>query len=249
MSYLFLCLFVFSITYLINIFYVSVLYHRGLTHNAVQLRPWARKLVIHTGSWVTGLDPKGWSCMHRMHHLFSDTPKDPHSPLNFGVIGTAMGQLKSYQTVLIGLIRNKKEYVQYVKDLNFPVSILNRKRLWALPYLLHFGIALGIGFFFNAWLLGGCYWLGMMSHPVQGWMVNALAHRFGYRNYDTDDNSRNNTFVAWFVFGEGFQNNHHKYPNSVRFSVRWFEIDPGFLLCRIARRFGMLDYQLETHTL
>src|SRR5262252_6756655 len=71
----------FLAAYLLNIFYITVLYHRGLTHGAVRLRPFTRNLLIHTGNWVTGLDPKGWACMHRLHHMHSDTALDPHRPV------------------------------------------------------------------------------------------------------------------------------------------------------------------------
>jgi len=224
MGYYWICLIVFLAAYLLNVFYISVLYHRGLTHGAVRLRPWMRNWVILTGNWVTGLDPKSWACMHRLHHRHSDSEKDPHSPWNFGVFGVMLGQLLGSSPVT-----------------QLPVNWLNRNKLWYLPYLFHASVALCLGFACHAWILGGAYWLGMMSHPVQGWMVNSFAHKYGYRNFDTDDQSRNNTLVAWLVFGEGYQNNHHAYPSSAKFSMRRFEFDGGYALCRIARFFAMIE--------
>ena len=96
---------------------------------------------------------------------------------------------------------------------------LNRYRLWWLPTLLHIGIGAAIGFSFDMWLLGAAYSVGMLSHPLQGFVVNAFGHRFGGRNFDTPDHSRNNLIVAALVFGEGLQNNHHRYPASARFST------------------------------
>lgn len=235
MTYWLLCLAVFLSTYLLNMVYISVFYHRGLTHGAVELRPWLKACIVHTGNWVTGLDPKGWACMHRMHHEYSDTPSDPHSPVYLGVFPVLLGQLHSYNRTLIGLIKGKEPYVTLVKDLNFSVSWLNRYRVWYLPYLAHLTVFLVIGFGWGAWLLGAGYFVGMMSHPLQGWMVNALAHKYGYRNFDTPDNSRNNTLVAWLVAGEGFQNNHHKNPASARFAARWWEFDFGYVLCILAQ--------------
>jgi stearoyl-CoA desaturase (delta-9 desaturase) len=240
MMYLLLCFLVFVSTYTLNLLYISVFYHRGLTHRAVNLRPWVRQMVVWTGNWVSGLDPKGWVCMHRLHHQYSDTPKDPHSPHYQGVFKLALGQLHSYNRVLIGLIREDPKFMSVVPDLDFKVSWLNRKRLWALPYIVQALVAVAIGYFGHAWLLGYCYWIGMMSHPIQGWMVNSLAHKYGYRNFATDDRSRNNTLVAWLVMGEGFQNNHHHSPSSARFSVKWWEIDTGYYLCCVAKWFGLL---------
>lgn len=236
------CILVFVATYTLNLLYVSVFYHRALTHGSVQLHPWMRKFVIFSGSWVTGLDPKGWSCMHRLHHTHSDTEKDPHSPMHHGVMPVAYAQLKAYKLTLAGLIGRKSYYTSVVKDLDFPVHWLNRKQLWFLPYLLQATIAIAIAMVFNAWILALCYWVGMMSHPLQGWMVNALAHRFGYRNFETNDNSRNNTLVSWLVFGEGFQNNHHQSPQSANFAVKWWEVDLGYGLCCMMRAFGVLRF-------
>ena len=61
---------------------------------------------------------------------------------------------------------------------------------------------------YSYWI-GFGYFFGIMSHPLQGWMVNALAHKYGGRNFNSSDDSRNNHFVALVAFGEGFQNNHH----------------------------------------
>lgn len=226
--------------YLLNIFYITVLYHRGLTHRALELRPRGFKLIAATGNWLTGIDPKAWACMHRLHHLHSDTTKDPHSPIHQGVFGVLLGQLRSYERVLGKLISGDPQLTRLVADIPFEVSALNRRRLWGLPYLLHFSIAIGLGWAFQSWMVGTGYFLGIMSHPIQGWMVNSLAHRFGYRNFESTDNSRNNRLVAWLVFGEGFQNNHHELPQNARFSVKSGEVDLGYALCRLAGVMGLV---------
>ncbi len=241
MNYILLCLLVFSAAYLLNIFYITVFYHRGLTHSAVTLRPWARTLVIHTGNWITGLDPKAWACMHRLHHEHSDTKDDPHSPWNLGVFGLLPGQLRAYKRIIAGIELGRKKYTSVIEDLKFEINWLNRKNLWYLPYVLHAAVGLGIAIVFQTYLLGFAYWLGMMSHPIQGWMVNSFAHKYGYTNFKTGDRSKNNTLVAWLVFGEGFQNNHHAHPASAKFSFKWFEFDFGYALCRIAQTFGVLS--------
>jgi stearoyl-CoA desaturase (delta-9 desaturase) len=247
MNIWFLSLSVFVVTYVLNIFYITVLYHRGLAHGSVTLRPFMRKFTVATGNWVTGIDPKAWACMHRQHHLYSDTSKDPHSPWNDGVFGLIRAQLKAYTRTLAYLDRGKPEYLEVVKDLDFPISFVNRKRVWWLPYLIQAAIALALAFTFHAWILGVAYWAGMMSHPVQGWLVNSFAHKFGYQNFENGDESRNNTLVAWLVMGEGYQNNHHARPFSARFSVRWFELDGGYLLCKVARALRLIDLPKTTH--
>jgi len=226
---------------LLNIFYITVLYHRGLAHSAVQLNRISLWLVSKTGIWVTGIDPKAWVCMHRNHHMYSDTTQDPHSPVRFGVLGVAVGQLRSYETTLRGLLRKSPKLTTLVSDLKFEVSALNRRKLWLAPIFLHLTIAVGLGLLLGSWWPGLAYYFGIMSHPVHGWMVNALAHRYGYRNFETKDQSTNNTLVSLLVFGEGLQNNHHARPKSANFAKKAGEVDMGYWLCILASKFNLLS--------
>jgi stearoyl-CoA desaturase (delta-9 desaturase) len=248
MSYLLACGLVFFAAYLLNVLYITVFYHRGLTHSALTLAPWLRWWVVQTGNWITGLDPKGWCCMHRLHHEHSDTARDPHSPVNHGIFPLLLAQLHSYEKILVGLSRGKKEYTSVVEDLDFPVNWINRQRLWFLPYVLHATLAIGFALATGYWLMAAGYWLGMMSHPIQGWLVNSFGHWSGYRNFQIGDNSRNNLLVAWFVFGEGYQNNHHYAPASAKFSVRWWEFDSGYWLCWVCDKLGWIKIR-RTHIL
>lgn len=243
--YLLACLGLFAAMYIVNMTMISIFYHRGLAHKSVVLHPWVRKFTQVMGIWLTGLDPKGWICMHRRHHLYSDEKDDPHSPVTLGIFGVLFGQLRSYERVLMGLRRKRDRYTSLVPDLDFPVNILNRKRMWLLPYFVHVGIALAIALPTGYWLLGLSYFAGLMSHPLQGWLVNSLGHAVGGRNFDTPDNSRNNHLVAWFIFGEGFQNNHHRYPFSAKFSFLWTELDFGYGLCLLLEFCGVLQVRRE----
>lgn len=242
--YFVLCALVFSLAYLLNILTISIGYHRGLAHRAVELHPFLRRFVIVAGSWITGLDPKAWVVMHRLHHEHSDTPDDPHSPRNVGLIGIGMEQLRSYKRVLRGLMKNRSPYKEHARDLDFELNWLNRSGRWYLPYVVHALIGLASGAC-GAWLLGFAYFVGMMSHPFQGGMVNSLGHAVGGRNFATDDDSRNNLLVAWLIFGEGLQNNHHRFPRSAKFSYRYWEPDFGFSACLALETLGLLTVDYE----
>ncbi|MEY4631592.1 MAG: hypothetical protein RIQ81_1712 [Pseudomonadota bacterium] len=245
MSYLLLCIFVFSAAYVVNMTFITVFYHRGLTHGAVKFSPATAWALKHLGIWVTGLDPVAWTCMHRRHHKFSDTPKDPHSPVQFGIPGVLWAQYLGYNRTVKGLIAGDPEYADYVRDVPFGVNWLKVRNFWLAPYFLHGFVGLFLAYAFNGWAVGFCYWFGMLSHPIQGWMVNSFGHAVGYRNFATDDQSRNNTFVGWTVMGEGFQNNHHAYPASAKFSCRWFEFDPGWLLCLGLDSLGLISIERD----
>jgi stearoyl-CoA desaturase (Delta-9 desaturase) len=239
--YILLCVAVFIAAYVTNITTISVLYHRGLAHRGVRWGPRMEKFTAVWGIWLTGLDPKAWVCMHRMHHAFSDTERDPHSPTHQGLFGVLFGQLRSYERVLVGLARRETTYTRHVTDLNFPINWLNRKRLWLLPYAVHIGISLAIAIPTGWWALGLAYYFGIMSHPLQGWAVNALGHAVGGRNFDTPDDSRNNALAAWLICGEGLQNNHHRYPSSAKFSYLPGEPDAGWAIVRLMASVGLLE--------
>ena len=227
--------------YVLNMFYITVLYHRGLTHGAVVMNPKLNKILYMTGAWITGLDPKSWATMHRFHHKYSDTELDPHSPTHAGVMGVWLAQYKSYLKYMNHLIqKDSSEVNEMTADMQMEVSWLNRNNLSWFPYVLHILIALFLWYSFDSFFIGAAYWFGIMSHPLQGWMVNALAHKYGGRNFETPDDSRNNLLVGYFVFGEGYQNNHHHSPQSAKFSTRPHELDLGYLMVLVAEKLGML---------
>jgi len=233
---------------LINALVITVGYHRGLAHGAVEMHPWMRQIVIRYGNWLTGLDPKAWAVMHRMHHAYSDTERDPHSPHNSGIAGILWEQLKSYERIIIALARDDENVRRFAKGLDFELNALNRYRIWWMPYVLHGTIALALGALGGMWLLGAAYFFGIMSHPLQGGLVNALGHSLGGRNFNTRDESTNNNIVAWLVAGEGFQNNHHAHPASAKFSYQSHEVDWGYGACRVLQFVGALRID-ELHVL
>lgn len=243
--YIALCVAAFILTYGFTIVTTSVGYHRGLAHGAVRLRePW-RRLLAATGIWVTGVDPKAWVVMHRLHHAHSDSVDDPHTPHGKmkGVVGFASmfaRQLMGYNRILDKIRAGDETVTAIGKDLELSWCM----RTWGcgwLPLALHAGIALGIVALGGGWLLAGAVFAGMMSHVVQGAIINYFGHAYGGRNFASDDDSRNNHFAAWLVLGEGFQNNHHRYAKSARFSHRWYEVDMGYAACLVLEKLGVLD--------
>jgi len=232
-------LLVFLTGYTLSALTITIGYHRGLAHNAVTLHPVLHRFIVIFGKWITGLDPKGWSVMHRRHHAFSDTEKDPHSPANVGLSGILLEQLRSYESTLRGLARNDPEYTRYTEGLDFEVNWLNRHRLWWLPYLVHPICGAILALVVDPWI--GLAWaMGILSHPLQGGVVNALGHSIGGRNFATADQSTNNLLAAVLIAGEGYQNNHHAWPDSAKFSYRPWEVDWGFGVCLLLEGVGLV---------
>lgn len=73
-------------------------------------------------------------------------------------------------------------------------------------------------------------------------MINALAHQYDSRSYETKDNSRNKLILSYLIFGEGLQNNHHAFPQKANFAIKFPEFDPGYCLCLIGREIKILKF-------
>jgi fatty-acid desaturase len=237
--YFLACALVFAIAYLATSLTVTVGYHRGLAHRALAMHPITRFIVVKGGIWLTGLDPKTWVVMHRMHHAYSDTARDPHPPSPGGLLAMIKQEYVGATRTVRGLRVKERTYMRYAADLDFEVHPLLLHYMWWLPFVVHAiaGIVLG---FTVGWLFGIAYYVGIASHPVTGALVNYFGHSSGGRNFDTSDDSRNNLLVAWFLLGEGFQNNHHRYPRSASFAYRRSEVDLGYLACLGLNALGLI---------
>jgi stearoyl-CoA desaturase (delta-9 desaturase) len=146
-------------------------------------------------------------------------------------------------------------YDKYVPDLvNDPfLRWLHRRHTWALVYIAHAiligGIGFVIGFLFKdnlaaAALFGTQVFVwGVLVRTVYvwhvTWLVNSAAHRWGYRRYDTNDQSRNNFIVALLTNGEGWHNNHHAAPRACSQGHSWWEVDLTFTAVRLMRLSGL----------
>ena len=143
-----LLIFTFLLGYLINMYYITVLYHRCLAHNSCTIGKNFTRWVFFSGIWVTGIDPKAWVCMHRMHHSHSDKLEDPHSPLNVGIWGVFRAQYQSYRKIIEKLKNQDSIYTSIVSDLTSPIHWLqSKKNLGFIPYLVQFILSIIIGFY------------------------------------------------------------------------------------------------------
>jgi stearoyl-CoA desaturase (delta-9 desaturase) len=71
------------------------------------------------------------------------------------------------------------------------------------------------------------------------WLVNSASHMFGPRRFATRDDSRNNWLVAALTFGEGWHNNHHANPTSIRHGLAWYEVDHSWILVNVLKSLGL----------
>jgi stearoyl-CoA desaturase (delta-9 desaturase) len=210
-------------------------YHRLLTHSSFETYRPIRGLLALLGTLAGEGPPIMWVSMHRKHHRFSDEAGDPHSPND--------GAWWSHMLWLFPRYRSEQWaqlYRQYSPDLlKEPfLRLLERTFLWW--HVLLGGGLLALGW--SQWnfqtglsfLVYGLFVrLVYVLHVT--WLVNSASHMWGYRNYETRDNSRNLWWVGLLAFGEGWHNNHHAYPRSAPHGHRWWEIDTTYWVIVIMR--------------
>ncbi|HEX4069640.1 MAG TPA: fatty acid desaturase, partial [Planctomycetaceae bacterium] len=206
-------------------------YHRYLTHRSFKLAKPAEFGVLLCSVGSGEGSPLMWAATHRLHHQRSDQEGDPHSPLE--------GKWWSHMAWLF--VNHSKEqrdilYRRYVPDLVDQPVMKFFERTYGL-WLVAFGVALLAIGGIPALLWGMCVRMVISYHST--WFVNSATHLWGYRNYDTRDESRNLWWVALLAFGEGWHNNHHAHPSTARAGHQWWEIDMTFWVIRALQFVGL----------
>jgi len=222
-------------------------YHRLLTHTGMKTYNWVRYVFATIGTLAGEGAPLDWIADHRKHHACSDQEGDPHSPTD--------GSIWSHMFWLAFHTHNGDR----VAHLNRWAPDLYKERgMRILDYLflrLHIAAGLvlfGLGYAFSGleMAISLVVW-GMFVRLVTvlhaTWLVNSASHMFGYRNYETTDDSRNNWLVAIVAYGEGWHNNHHAYPRMAKHGHRWWEFDITWQASRLLRATGfawdVVDYR------
>jgi stearoyl-CoA desaturase (delta-9 desaturase) len=211
--------------YVIGAVGICLGYHRILTHRSARIPRPLEYAIATLGALALEGGPITWVATHRVHHLYSDTPADPHNARR-GFLWAHMLWL-----VVPNPARPTEEAVnKYAADLACDPYYrwLERYSAWLqLPLAL---ALFAVGGF--SWLVWGMFVRLVFSYHCT-WLVNSAAHSIGYRTYDTGDLSTNNWWVALLAWGEGWHNNHHAFPSSARHGLRWYELDSTWLTIRL----------------
>lgn len=209
-------------------------YHRYLSHRSMKLKSPAEFFTMLCAVLSGEGSPLMWSAVHRLHHQRSDRVGDPHSPLD-GKFWSHILWLFVRQT------RQEREalFQRYTPDLlQRPViGFFEQTYVWWL-----FGSAVA-AYALGGWpllLWGVCVRMTIAYHST--WFVNSATHLWGYRNYDTTDESRNLWWVALLAYGEGWHNNHHAHPSLAPAGHRWWEIDVTWWAIKFLRLIGQASH-------
>jgi stearoyl-CoA desaturase (delta-9 desaturase) len=187
------------------------------------------------------LNPRGYAILHRQHHAFSDTDKDPHSPRNFG-------------NVMSMMLETKKRYDDYAYDREKPEERFDGGTpTWPLldkigqNWFMRIGWCVLYVAFYVHFVPEGSSWLyallpfHFVMGPVHGAIVNWCGHKYGYQNYDNGDDSKNTLAFDFLTMGELFQNNHHMFGMAPNFAARRFEVDPAYIAIRLFAAVGIIE--------
>lgn len=220
--------------YLFRVFALTAFYHRYFSHRAFKTGRIRQFVFAIMGMTAIQRGPLWWAAHHRRHHLYADTEQDAHSPLR-GVLWSHFGWFTCE--------KNFSTHYSIVRDFaRYPELVFLNRFDWIVPVLFLAGL-----WGFGEWLAAAhpdmgtnglqmVVWSGFISTVAVyhvTFCVNSLCHLLGRRPYASDDHSRNNWLVAIFTFGEGWHNNHHRYPGSARQGFRWWEIDITYQILRV----------------
>jgi stearoyl-CoA desaturase (delta-9 desaturase) len=217
----------------ITILGVTLYLHRCQSHRALELHPIVSHFFRFWLWMTTGMLTKQWAAIHRKHHAKVETDEDPHSPQRKGLWMILFQGTEFYKKEA----KNQETLERYGEgtpndwienNVYSRYSALGIRSMLVIDLVLFGPIGLTI------WAIQMA-WIPFFAAGV----INGVGHYVGYRNFETQEASRNLLPLALFIGGEELHNNHHTYGTSAKFSVKWWEFDIGWLVIRLLQLFGL----------
>ena len=215
----------------ITIVAITLYLHRGVCHSAIEIHPILSHFFRFWLWLTTSMRTTDWVAIHRKHHAKVETEADPHSPAVFGINKVLFQGADLYH-----MEKNNKETIEKYSQ-NCPNDWIEDKL-----YTGRNNLGILILFIVNILLFGTVgiiIWsIQMMWTPIfAAGGINGVGHYWGYRNYNTNDDSTNMSPIGIIIGGEELHNNHHAYPTAAKFSLRAWEFDIGWMYIKI---FGLI---------
>jgi sn-1 stearoyl-lipid 9-desaturase len=207
---------------------ITLGWHRLLSHRSFQVPKWLEYFFALCGTLALQGGIIWWVGLHRHHHLHSDEDVDHHD--------SKKGFLWSHVRWMCFEIPAESDIPRFTKDI-----ANDRFYQFLNEYFFPLQVVLGV----ILYAIGGwpfVFWgvfarLVIVYHCT--WLVNSATHKFGYRNFETTDNSTNCWWVALTTYGEGWHNNHHAYQYSARHGMKWWELDITWITIQVLQLFGL----------
>jgi stearoyl-CoA desaturase (Delta-9 desaturase) len=217
----------------LSLFMQTFFQHRYAAHGAFSMSKfWER--FFYLAAYITQgssyVSPRAYGIMHRMHHAYTDTEKDPHSPKYDSNMFAMM-----WRTRLLNnrIYRGKQEIEpRFLKNLpDWPLLDKIAHSTWSRAGWIILYVSFYILFAPSGW-----WFLLLPIHilmiPVQGVIINWFAHKYGTVNFKVKNTSTNLFSLDLLMMGEAYHNNHHKNPSATNFGVRRHELDPTYIIIR-----------------
>jgi stearoyl-CoA desaturase (delta-9 desaturase) len=230
----------------VSLFCQTFFLHRYGAHKMFTTSPFWEKffyLLTFISQGSSFLNPRAYAILHRMHHAYSDTEKDPHSPHFFrDVWEMTMHTKEIYSNYANHKVEPEKAFRGSYPEWKALDKIGD---MWIVRIL--FGVLYVLFYikFATAWWMFLLLPIHFFMGPIHGAIVNWCGHKYGYSNYDNADQSKNTLPIDIFLMGELMQNNHHKKPNSINFAQKKFEIDPSYQIIKVLTFFRIIKLRKE----
>jgi len=230
-----------------GLFFQTFFLHRYAAHQTFTMSRSMEK-ITYILTWLfqgsNYLSAYGYGVMHRMHHAYADTEDDPHSPKYDESIMAMMWKTRSiYKEINNQKIEVEEKFTknapQWKSFDKFASSMLSRVS-WSILYFLFFLE------FATAWWMWLLLPIIILMAPIHGVIINWYAHIYGYVNFKLKDTSKNLLPFDFLMMGEAYHNNHHKHSGRANFGgVRWFEIDPTYIIMRVLNAIGIIKLRSQ----
>ncbi|MGJ8722963.1 MAG: acyl-CoA desaturase [Roseibacillus sp.] len=217
--------------YIVRMFAITGFYHRYFSHRTFKTSRMGQFLFAVLGNSSMQRGPLWWAATHRHHHQHSDEEEDAHSPSVKGFMWSHIGWLTC--------AKNFPTSYESIPDLKkFPELVFLNRFDQVVP-IVYGLVMLGTGWLLESFApaLGTTMWqffvwtffisTVILLHGTL--FINSVAHVWGNKPYKTGDDSRNSFLLAIITLGEGWHNNHHRYPHSTRQGFRWWQIDATYV--------------------
>lgn len=228
--------------YVVRMFAITGGYHRYFSHRSFKTSRAFQFVLGYLGACSAQMGPLWWATNHRHHHRYSDMEEDIHSPARNGIFWAHIGWILSdcYLKTDEKSVRDLYKYpeLRFIDKYHYLVSISFAVFTFYLgKTLAFFWPELGTsGFQMLAW----AFFLSTVFLYHGTFTINSLAHVIGSRRFNTKDDSKNHLGLALITLGEGWHNNHHRYPGSEKQGFYWWEIDITHYTLKFLSWFGIV---------
>lgn len=229
--------------YFARMFFITAGYHRYFAHRSFQTSRFFQFVIAFCAQTSLQKGALWWASNHRIHHRYSDKPKDPHSNKLYGFWYSHIGWI-------VGPDYKETDY-KGIKDFSkYPELVWLNKYHLVPPFMLMICVFL-VGGYLNSGNTSGIIENGWSSLVVGfftstvilyhgTFTINSLTHMIGSKRYQSNDESRNSFILAIITMGEGWHNNHHYYQSSTRQGFFWWEIDMTYYILKMMSFVGLV---------